>query len=351
MPNGLKLGILAIFVVICISSPLLSISFGEEEKVKWIIEDQRITSEFDDSDTSNFFKSVFDGKNSDKNKSEQTAELELSILKLHKGDFVSGNSYMIDGERIPSASIEGNLINELLVKQKEIMRDNWLHKIKYHDRYDDGYVELAQAMLDPVGNPDYVINGKKFDANPNSNLWYFLLERGFDPNNPENIPNHAFNPSKYVDARQILKSDGNYKGTDLTEVSDYYKRFSEEDVQAYLIEEIEKHTATLHYDLNQEMFTSPELQGSQRDVSKITVNRMDNSLFSESIGGGNIFQNTKHIHQSPDVGIPTELEPDYEFVSIIGIIIATIFLAIMGYVVIKKKRSLHEKQVLSLIHI
>ena len=346
MPNGLKLGILAIFVVICISSPLLSISFGEEEKVKWIIEDQRITSEFDDSDTSNFFKSVFDGKNSDKNKSEQTAELELSILKLHKGDFVSGNSYMIDGERIPSASIEGNLINELLVKQKEIMRDNWLHKIKYHDRYDDGYVELAQAMLDPVGNPDYVINGKKFDANPNSNLWYFLLERGFDPNNPENIPNHAFNPSKYVDARQILKSDGNYKGTDLTEVSDYYKRFSEEDVQAYLIEEIEKHTATLHYDLNQEMFTSPELQGSQRDVSKITVNRMDNSLFSESIGGGNIFQNTKHILQSPDVGIPTELEPDYEFVSIIGIIIATIFLAIMGYVVIKKKRSLHEKQVL-----
>ena len=134
MPNGLKLGILAIFVVICISSPLLSISFGEEEKVKWIIEDQRITSEFDDSDTSNFFKSVFDGKNSDKNKSEQTAELELSILKLHKGDFVSGNSYMIDGERIPSASIEGNLINELLVKQKEILRDNWLHKIKYHDR-------------------------------------------------------------------------------------------------------------------------------------------------------------------------------------------------------------------------
>ena len=94
------------------------------------------------------------------------------------------------------------------------------------------------------------------------------------------------------------------------------------------------------------MFTSPELQGSQRDVSKITVNRMDNSLFSESIGGGNIFQNTKHILQSPDVGIPTELEPDYEFVSIIGIIIATIFLAIMGYVVIKKKRSLHEKQVL-----
>ena len=72
MPNGLKLGILAIFVVICLSNSPLSISFAEEEKVKWIIEDQHITSEFDDSDTSNFFKSVFDGKNSDKNKSESS---------------------------------------------------------------------------------------------------------------------------------------------------------------------------------------------------------------------------------------------------------------------------------------
>ena len=131
---------------------------------------------------------------------------------------------------------------QLLVKQKEIMRENWLHKIKFHDRYDDGYIELAQAMLDPVGDPYFIINGKKFDTNPNSNLEYFLRERGFDINNLESVPNSVFNPSKYVDARQILKSDGNYKGTDLTEVSDYYKRFSQEDIQAYLIEELEKHT-------------------------------------------------------------------------------------------------------------
>ena len=158
MPNGLKLGILAVFVIICISNSPLPTSFGEEEKVKWVIEDHYTTSEliekqytateFDGSETSNIFKNIFDGKNSDKNKSEQIIELELSILKLHESDFVSGNSYMINGERIPSASIEGNLINELLVKQKEIMRENWLHKIKFHDRYDDGYIELAQAMLD-----------------------------------------------------------------------------------------------------------------------------------------------------------------------------------------------------------
>jgi len=73
---------------------------------------------------------------------------------------------------------------------------------------------------------------------------------------------------------------------------------------------------------------------------------MDDSLFSESIGGGDIFQNTKHIIQSPDIGITTELEPDYQLASIMGIIIATVFLAIMGYLGLKKKRSLHEKQVL-----
>ena len=314
--------------------------------MKWIIEDQQITSEFDISDASNIFKNIFGGKNSDRDKSEQTIELELSILKLHQGDFVSGNTYTKDGEKIPSASIGGQLLNELLLKQKETMRDNWLHKIKYQDRYDDGYIELAQAMLDPVGDPNYIINGKKFDTNPNSNLEYFLRERGFDPNNPEDIPNNVFNPSKYVDARQILKSDGNYKGTDLTEVSDYYKQFSQKDIQAYLIEELEKHTTILRHDLNQEVVTTLESQESQQDVSKIIVNRMDDSLFSESVSGGDIFQNTKHIIQSTDVGITAELEPDYELVSIMGIIIATIFLAIMGYMILKKKRSLQEKQVL-----
>ncbi len=349
MPNGLKLGILAVFVVICLSNSPLSISFGEEDKMIWIIEDasyenQYQSTKFYDSDPNNIFKNTFGGKNSDKDKSEQIVELELSILELHEGDFVSGNSYTKDGKNIPSASIDGKIINELLLKQKETMRDNWYHKIKYHDRYDDGYIELAQAMLDPVGDPDYIINGKKFNTNPNSNLEYFLRERGFDTDNPESIPNYAFSPSKYFDARQILKSDGNYKGTDLTQVSDYYKRFSQEDIQAYMIEEIEKHSTTLRHDLNQEIFTALELQESPQDISKITVNRMDDSLFSESIRGGDIFQNTKHILQSPDMGIPTELEPDYELMSIMGIIIATIFLAIMGYVILKNRRSLHEKQ-------
>ena len=106
LPNGLKLGILAIFVVICLSNSPLSISFGEEEEVKWIIEDQHITSDSDDSDTNGIFKNIFDGMNSDKDKSEQTAELELSILKLHEGDFVSGNTYTKDGKEIPSYSID-----------------------------------------------------------------------------------------------------------------------------------------------------------------------------------------------------------------------------------------------------
>ena len=129
-------------------------------------------------------------------------------------------------------------------------------------------------------------------------------------------------------------------------MSDYYKQFSQEDIQAYLIEELEKHTTILRHDLNQEVVTTLESQESQHDVSKIIVNRMDDSLFSESVSGGDIFQNTKHIIQSTDVGITAELEPDYELVSIMGIIIATIFLAIMGYMILKKKRSLQEKQVL-----
>ena len=83
MPNGLKLGILAVFVVICLSNSPLSISFGEEDKMIWIIEDesdenQYQSTKFDDSDANNIFKNTFGGKNSDKDKSEQIVELELS---------------------------------------------------------------------------------------------------------------------------------------------------------------------------------------------------------------------------------------------------------------------------------
>ena len=93
MYNGLKLVILGIFVVICLSNSPFSTSFGEEDKVKWIIEDQQITPEQENDQTSKTKnQNIFQIGNSGEEKRQQAIELELFILKIHDGDFVSGSS-------------------------------------------------------------------------------------------------------------------------------------------------------------------------------------------------------------------------------------------------------------------
>ena len=228
MYNGLKLVILGIFVVICLSNSPFSTSFGEEDKVKWIIEDQQITPEQENDQTSKTKnQNIFQIGNSGEEKRQQAIELELFILKIHDGDFVSGSSYSQDGELISPTSADGENINEILRAQKEQMKENWLHKIQYHNRFNDGYIEIAEAMLDPIGDPKFVISGQKFDTNPNSNLEYYLRERGYDINDPSSIPNHVFNPVKYADARNALEQSGHYTGIDLSQVNDYYKPLSD----------------------------------------------------------------------------------------------------------------------------
>jgi len=67
-------------------------------------------------------------------------------------DFITNSGYMIGNNEITINSKEGQLLNQILIEQKEINRDNFFHMIKYLDRYSDGYVELAEALLDPVKN-------------------------------------------------------------------------------------------------------------------------------------------------------------------------------------------------------
>ena len=73
--------------------------------------------------------------------------------------------------------------------------------IKYLDRYSDGYVELAEALLDPVKKQNYVSSGISHNYYVDSNLENFLVERGYDINDLQSIPNDAFSPTKYDDIR------------------------------------------------------------------------------------------------------------------------------------------------------
>ena len=67
-------------------------------------------------------------------------------------DFITGSGYTIGDRVITIDSEEGKILNKMLIEQRQINKDNFFHMIKYLDRYSDGYVELAEAILDPVRN-------------------------------------------------------------------------------------------------------------------------------------------------------------------------------------------------------
>ena len=116
-------------------------------------------------------------------------------------DFITGSGYVIGQREITIDSEEGQILNQMLIEQKRINKENFFHMIKYLDRYSDGYVELAEALLDPVKKQNYQSSGMSRDSYLNSNLENFLVERGYDLTNVESIPNNAFSPTKYDDVR------------------------------------------------------------------------------------------------------------------------------------------------------
>ena len=95
-------------------------------------------------------------------------------------DYITGSNYMISGNKIDIDSEQGKLLNKILIEQREINKENFFHLIKYLDRYSDGYVELAEALIDPVKQQNYAQDGTVRAYNINSNLEYFLVERGYD---------------------------------------------------------------------------------------------------------------------------------------------------------------------------
>ena len=127
-------------------------------------------------------------------------DIDLNTLEPHD-DFITGSGYTIGDRLITMDSKEGQILNQILIEQKKINKDNFFHMIKYLDRYSDGYVELAEALIDPVKKQQYQSSGVSRDSYINSNLEHFLVERGYDLNNLDSIPNHAFSPTKYDDVR------------------------------------------------------------------------------------------------------------------------------------------------------
>ncbi|MBT3329692.1 MAG: hypothetical protein HN384_07145 [Nitrosopumilus sp.] len=252
-------------------------------------------------------------------------------------DFITNSGYMIGNNEITINSKEGQLLNQILIEQKEINRDNFFHMIKYLDRYSDGYVELAEALLDPVKEQKYQSHGISRDSYINSNLEHFLIERGYSLDNLESIPNNAFSPTKYDEIRATAAKIQNDNGgsVDLRELLPNYVKPDSKIMNNEMIRKLSEQTTNVH-----DSILSKPLEISINQSPDLT-NTITDNLFDDFQFVNTKFENTQHVIDSLDR--PQKLlEINKTYDSIILISIFTVLgLMIFGYLLYRKSLVKH----------
>ena len=254
--------------------------------------------------------------------------------------FITNNQYSIGDYKITINSEEGQILNGMLVEQRDIRQDSFQHKIKYYDRFSDGYVQVAEALLDPIGDSKYLINGRSLDYNPNSNLELFVLERGYSMDNLEAIPNDIFTPKEFTLGRQLMEDaqrSGEGVGIDLREYSPNYLILNKEQIQERMINAFSEQTSELFNGImsgeksSSEILVNPGIVVSQ--PGRDSENIFDNFKFEKPK-----FENTRYIRDSlqsnPFQGITST--QSIEDISLLLIIPIFVVLAVFGYLVYKK---------------
>ena len=249
--------------------------------------------------------------------------------------FITNNEYSIGDYKITIDSEEGQMLNGVLVEQKDLRDDSFKHKIKYYDRFSDGYVEIAEALLDPIGNSRYLIKGQSLDYNPNSNLELFVLERGYTLDNLEAIPNDIFTPKEFTLGRALMEeaTRSGESGFDLREYSPNYLLLNKEQIQERMINSFSEQTSEL-FDGLMSGEKSPSNIGIGVSQPGESENIFDNFKFEKPK-----FENTKHIRDSLQTNPFNEIIPtqNLENISLLLIIPVFVALAILGYIMRKKQ--------------
>jgi hypothetical protein len=278
---------------------------------------------------------------------------DLKSTKPIYDKFITNSQYSIGDYKITINSEEGQILNGVLVEQRDTRQDSFQHKIKYYDRFSDGYVQIAEALLDPIGDSKYLINGRSLDYNPNSNLELFVLERGYSMDNLESIPNDIFTPKEFTLGRQLMddaQRSGEGVGIDLREYSPNYLILNQEQIQERMINAFSEQTSELFNGimsgekLSSEILASPGISVSQS--GKESENIFDNFKFEKPK-----FENTRYIRDSlqnnPFQGVP--FTQGIEDISLFLIIPIFVVLAVFGYLVYKK--SLARKSEVPLLQV
>ncbi len=302
--------------------------FGEpvEVEIDWIIEGQTKIIK-----PSSVVEPIDEISNTDEQKNDLIDDVDLTNLEPYD-DFITGSGYTIGNRLISIDSEEGQKLNQILIEQKKINKDNFFHMIKYLDRYSDGYVELAEALIDPVKQQKYLSTGISRDSYINSNLENFLVERGYDLNNLESIPNDAFSPTKYTDVRvAAAKIENSGVGNvDLRELLSNYVKPDSKAMHDEMIRNLSEQTSDVY-----DSISSSRLEISVKQSPDLT-NTITDNLFDDFQFVNTKFENTQHVIDSLDKSqnlFEINKTVDYSLLISIPVILG---LVIFGYLLYRK---------------
>ena len=251
-------------------------------------------------------------------------------------DYITGSKYMLGNKEITIDSKEGQFLNKILIEQRQHNKDNFFHMIKYLDRYSDGYVEVVEALLDPVKKQQYVQGGVNRDFNHNSNLEHFLIERGYSLDDMESIPNHVFSPTKYDAVRAAASSaaDSGAESTDLREFLPNYVKPDSKAIHAEMIRNLSEQTTSVY-----DSISSTPIEISVKQSPDLT-NAITNSLFDDFQFVNTKFENTQHVIDTLDTPkILLTIDSQFEYLILILVTISVVVgLIIFGYLLYQKSR-------------
>ena len=289
---------------------------------------------------------LIEGQLEEKTVTTQEAEIVSNYEELIEKEakpiydkFITGNKYSMGDYKITIDSEEGQVLAGMLIEQRDLRQESFQHKIKYYDRFSDGYVQIAEALLDPIGDSRYLIKGQTFDYNPNSNLELFVLERGYTMDNLEAIPNDIFTPKEFTLGRHLMdeatrSGEGEF---DLREYSPNYLLLNKEQIQERMNEAFSEQTSQL-FDgiLSGEQLPPgklPELGIGVSSPTSESESIFDNFKFEKPK-----FENTRHVRDSLQSNPFQITDPaqSLENISLLLMIPVFVALAVFGYLLRKK---------------
>ena len=264
------------------------------------------------------------------NEKIQEKSLEASTETKEFEDLITGSGFTVGTRLITIDSEEGQILNQMLNEQRQINKDNFFHMIKYLDRYSDGYVELAEALIDPVKKQKYFSSGISRDYYVDSNLENFLVERGYDLNDLDSIPNNAFSPTKYDDVRLKAAQMANEgkESIDLRELLPNYVAPDSQAMKEDMIRQLTKETSNVY-----ESISSRQLDISVNQSPDLT-NSISSNLFDDFQFVNTKFENTKHVIDSiekPQTSFELPKNYDYNLIILIPIILGLIIFGYLSY--------------------